>query len=183
MHLFMEVCHTSVRILCQLSRVSHLDQRSDILVLDSALALELVESSAVAAISHRLVLEITFASLVANGAIERVVCQEELHDAFSCLVDERGVGLDNHSRLYRPCAGRHGLRSTLDLDQAHTTTSSNHQLLVVAVSWDGYTGLFAGLDESGAGCSGALGPCLKLHPSFQRLHTFNLNLLAICEAC
>lgn len=139
--------------------LSHLDQRSDVLVLDSALALELVEPSTVATISHRLVLEIAFASLVANGAVERVVRKEELHDTLSRLVDERGVGFDNHSRLYWPRAGCHRLRSTLDLDQAHTTTSSNHQLLVVAVSRNGNSSLFAGLDERGAGCSMALGSC------------------------
>jgi hypothetical protein len=53
--------------------MSYLDQRPDVLVLDCALAFELVEASAVRTISHRLILEITLASLVTNGTVQRVV--------------------------------------------------------------------------------------------------------------
>jgi hypothetical protein len=130
----------------------YLDQRSHVLVLHRTLATNLVETASVATISHRLVLEIALASLVANGAVERVVGEEELHDTLAGLVDERRVGLDYHSRLYRPCAGRHRLGSPLHLNQAHTTTPRNHQLLVVAVARDGGSGLFASLDEGGTGC-------------------------------
>jgi hypothetical protein len=137
-----------------LKRRFYLDQRSNVLVFHSALALDLVESSSVATISHRLVLKITLSSLIANGAVERVVSKEKLHDTFSGLVDEGRVCLDHHSWLYGPCARRNRLGGPLYLDQAHTTTSSNHQLLMVTVSWDGSSGFFAGLDEGGAGCSG-----------------------------
>jgi hypothetical protein len=49
--------------------MSYLDQRPDVLVLNGTLTLELVEASAVRPVSHRLVLEIALASLVANGAV------------------------------------------------------------------------------------------------------------------
>jgi hypothetical protein len=132
--------------------MSYLNQRSDVLVLNRTLALELVEASAVGTVPHRLILEVALASLVANGAVERVVGQQELHDALSSLVNEGRVCLDHHAGLYGPCARGHRLRSPLHLDQAHTATSGNHQLLVVAVSRDGNSGLFAGLDERRTGC-------------------------------
>ena len=140
--------------------VSYLNQRSNVLVLNGALAPELVEASAVRTVSHRLVLEIAFASLVANGAVQGVVGQHELHDALPRLVNEGRACLDYHTGLYGPCARGHGLRSPLHLDQAHAATPGNHQLLVVAVSRDGGSGLFAGLDESRTGYWEASEPCL-----------------------
>lgn len=138
---------------------SYLDQWANVLVLHRTLSFELVEAAAVGTVSHGLILEIALASLVANGAVQRVVGEQELHDALTRLVDERRVGLDDHAGLYRPCARGDWLRSPLHFDQAHTATSSNHQLLVVAVSRDGNSGLVAGLDEGRAGCWGALEPC------------------------
>jgi hypothetical protein len=143
--------------------MSYLDQRPNVLVLYSTLAPHLVESSAVAAISHRLVLEIALASLVANGAVKRMVGEEEFHDTFSCLVDKR-------------------LGSPLHLDQTHTTTSGNHQLLVVAVSRDGGSGLLTRLDEGCTGYEGALGAVLCVHLHGAVLRTFDFHLLSICEA-
>jgi hypothetical protein len=182
MHLFIEVCRMSAHLLSRAHVMSYLDQRPNVLVLYSTLAPHLVESSAVAAISHRLVLEIALASLVANGAVKRMVGEEEFHDTFSCLVDKRRVGLDHHSRLYRPRAGRHRLGSPLHLDQTHTTTSGNHQLLVVAVSRDGGSGLLTRLDEGCTGYEGALGAVLCVHLHGAVLRTFDFHLLSICEA-
>jgi hypothetical protein len=140
---------------------SYLDQWSNVLVLNRALSLELVEAPTVGTVSHGLILEITLASLVANGAVQGVIGKQELHDALTRLVDEGRVGLDNHAGLYRPCARGDWLGSPLHFDQAHSATSSNHQLFVVTVSWDGNSGLVAGLDEGRAGCWGALEPCVQ----------------------
>lgn len=147
----MEVCARQC-VLELLVFGTYLDQRPNVLVLNSTLAANLVEAAAVRAVPHRLVLEIALASLVANGAVEGVVGKQELHDALSRLVDERRVCLDDHAGLDGPCAGRHGLRGPLHLDQAHAATPGNHQLLVVAVSRDGASGLFARLDEGRTGC-------------------------------
>jgi hypothetical protein len=132
-----------------------------------------VEAAAVCTVPHGLILEVALATLITDGAVEGVVGEEELHDALSRLVDKRRVCLDHHTGLYGPCTGRHGLRSPFDLDQAHTTTSSNHQLFVVAVSRDGNSGLFAGLDESRAGCWSALEPCVQMQEGRSRLRTFD----------
>lgn len=130
----------------------YLDQRANILVFDSTLAANLVEPSAVAAVAHRLVLKIALTTLIADGAVKGVVGEEKLHDTLASLVHERRIRLDYHARLDRPRARGDRLGCPLHLNQAHTTTPRNHQLLVVAVSRDGHSGLFAGLDEGRAGC-------------------------------
>jgi hypothetical protein len=129
----------------------HLDKGTNVLVLDGTLATKLVEAATVATISHALILEITLATLVANGAVQGVVGQQELHDTLTGLVDEGRVGLDDHTGLDGPCAGSDGLGGALDLDETHTTVTGDHELLVIAVAGDGGAGLFAGLDEGGAG--------------------------------
>lgn len=129
---------------------AYLDQRSNILVLNSTLSARLVEAASVRTISHALILQVTLATLVANGAVQWVIGQQELHDAFTGLVGQRAVCLDHHAGLNRPRAGCHGLGGALDLDQAHSAVSGNHEFLVVAVAGDGGAGLFAGLDQGRA---------------------------------
>lgn len=162
MHLFMDVWQVSAQRWSASHSASYLDQRANVLVLHSTLAANLVETTAVSAVPHGLVLEIALTTLVANRAVERVVGEEELHDALTRLVDERRVRLDYHAWLHRPRARRDWLGSPLHLDQTHTAVAGNHQLLVVAVSRDGASGLLACLDEGGASCSGASGRALQL---------------------
>jgi hypothetical protein len=152
---------------------SYLDQWSNVLILNRTLSPKLVEAAAVGTVSHGLILEIALTSLVANRAVQRVVGKQKLHDTLTRLVNERRIGLDNHAGLYGPCARGDRLRSPLHLNQAHTATSSNHQLLVVAVSGDGNSGLVAGLDEGRAGCWGALEPLLRAWQDVFRLRTFD----------
>src|SRR6185295_16576509 len=64
-----------------------LDQRAEILVLDSALVLG--EAAGVDAIAHRLVLQVALAALVADRAIQRMVDQQEFHHAFARLLHHR----------------------------------------------------------------------------------------------
>lgn len=151
MHLFIEVCHRVSSNSASQSSHADLDERSNVLIFNSTLAFNLVESSAVGSVSHGLILEIALSTLITDRAVEGVVGQQEFHDALSCLVNERRICLDHHAGLDRPRARGNRLRGPLDLDQAHAATSSNHQLFVVAVSWDGDTGLFASLDQGGAG--------------------------------
>jgi hypothetical protein len=60
-----------------------LDEWPKVFVLDSALAGYFVETRPVRAISHGLILEVAFTTLVTNWTVERVVGKEEFHDAFS----------------------------------------------------------------------------------------------------
>jgi hypothetical protein len=47
--------------------------------------LYIFKSTPVAAKSHALVLEVTFPTLVTNGAIKGMVYEQELHHTFSCF--------------------------------------------------------------------------------------------------
>ena len=112
----MEVCRGQLALSSKSPCVAHLDQWSDVLVLNGTLATDLVETSTVRTVSHGLILEIALASLVANRAVERVVREEEFHNTFSRLVDERRVGLHNHSWLDRPRTGCNGLGGPFHLN-------------------------------------------------------------------
>ena len=57
---------------------------ADVLVLDRALVL--VVAAGVDAVGHGLVLQVAFAALVADRAIERMVDQQEFHHAFARLL-------------------------------------------------------------------------------------------------
>ncbi len=56
-----------------------LDERADIFVFDRALVLGIARS--IDAIAHRLILQVAFAALIADRAIERMVDQQEFHHA------------------------------------------------------------------------------------------------------
>ena len=159
--------------------VAYLDQRANVLVLNGTLALQLVETSSVCTVSHALILQVTLATLVANRAVERVVCQEEFHHALSCLVYLWAVCLNHHAGLHRPRARSHGLGRALNFDQTHSAVSGNHKLLVVAVTGDGRAGLFTGLDERGAGCTIGLALDLRCRGIARVVHTLDGHLLAI----
>ena len=116
-----------------------LDQRPDILVLDGALVL--LEAAAVDAVGHGLVLQVALAALVADGAIERVIDEQELHHPFARLLHHLRLG-EHFRRLAvgtgTQVAHRHGTarlrlgRSALDLDQAHAAIAGDRQPLVEA---------------------------------------------------
>ena len=77
-----------------------------------------------------------------------MICQQELHDAFSGFVCKCRVRLDHHTGLYRPCTGGNRFRRSLNLDQAHTTIPRNHKLLMIAISRYRDAGFLASLNES-----------------------------------
>ena len=116
-HLFIDVCPLSAGDTTRhILILTDLNQGSNVLILDCSLAAQFVESAPITAISHTLILEITFASLVTNGAIEGMVGKQKLHDTFSCLVYEWRICLDFHTGLYRPCAGGDWLGCSFDFD-------------------------------------------------------------------
>jgi hypothetical protein len=51
-----------------------------------------VESSSIGSVSHRLVLQVALSTLVTDGAVERVVGEEELHDSFPARASMREMG-------------------------------------------------------------------------------------------
>jgi hypothetical protein len=116
-----------------------LDQRSDIFVFDRALVLMIARG--IDAEGHRLVLQVAFAALVADRAIQRMVDQQELHHAFPGLLDHRRVGEDFRRLAIRAraqVAHVHGAgslrlgRPALHLDQAHAAIAGDRQPLMEA---------------------------------------------------
>jgi hypothetical protein len=96
-------------------------------------ALVLCEAVVAAAIGHGLVLQIAFAALVADRAIERMIDEQELHHALARLLDEFGGRDDFLIVRRRQCAGSLGLgRPRLHLDQAHPAIAGDGQPLMVA---------------------------------------------------
>ncbi len=78
------------------ARHDGLDQRADIFVLDRALVF--LVAAGIHAIGHGLVLQIAFAALVADRAIERMVDQQEFHHAFARLLHHRRLGVEDFRR-------------------------------------------------------------------------------------
>lgn len=106
-----------------------LDERAQVLVLDSALAGGLVETRAVAAVAHRLILQVALTTPVADGAVERVVRKQELEHALTRLGDDGRLGEDLLTRHRRESARGEGLRRALALDKAHTAVAGNVELV------------------------------------------------------
>ena len=135
------------------TRHDRFDQRPDIFVLDRALVF--LVAAGIHAIGHGLVLQIAFAALIANRAIERMVDQQEFHHAFARLLHHRCLGekllrravfvggevLDAHG------AGGLRLRDALHFDQAHTAIAGDRQPLVETEARDFRARGFAGLEQ------------------------------------
>ena len=114
-------------------------------------ALVLVVAAVALAVSERLVLQVAFAALVADRAIERVVDEQELHHPFARLLHHRRVGenlliVGGGQRAARLRLGRPGLH----LDQAHPAIAGDRQPLVIAEARDLLPRQLARLQHGGA---------------------------------
>src|SRR5690606_32191902 len=113
---------------------------------DSALVLEIARAAT--AIGHRLVLQVAFAALVANRAIERVVDEEELHHPFARLLDHFAVGADFLAVSRGERAGRLRLgRPGLHFDQAHAAIAGDGEPLVITKAGNLLAGQLARLQH------------------------------------
>ncbi len=70
-----------------------LDEWPDIFVLNRALVL--LVTAGIDAVSLRLVLQIAFATLIADRTVKRVIDQQELHHAFARLFHHRRFGVED----------------------------------------------------------------------------------------
>ncbi len=100
-------------------------------------ALHVAEARLGVAVGHRLVLEWTLTTLVADRAIERVVDQQQFDDAVLRLLgNRRGVlRLHDHALGDRGGARRHGLLLALDLDEALPAGADRVEQRVFAEPW------------------------------------------------
>ncbi len=94
------------------------DQRRELQGLDEmALGLDVARDAAAPAEGD--VLQRALAALVAHGAVERVVDQQELHDRLLRGLHALGLRVHDHAVLDRRGAARLQLGDALDFDQAH----------------------------------------------------------------
>jgi len=105
-------------------------QRAEVLVHHDALLFRVARAAR--AVAHRQVLQLAFAALVADRAVERVVDEQELHHPLLRLHGQLGVRPHLHAVGDRRRAGRQRLGRLLDLHQAHAAVGRDGQLLVVA---------------------------------------------------
>ncbi len=108
----------------------HADQRADVLVEDDALFFLVARGRA--AVADGQVLQLAFAALVADRAVQRVVDQQELHHRLLRLDRLVALGAHDHALRHRRGAGRHRLGRLLHVDQAHAAVGRDAEFLVIA---------------------------------------------------
>ena len=89
-------------------------------------------------VGQRLVLKRTFATLVAHGAVERVVGQQELQDTVLGLLDLLALRVDDHAFTDLDVTGglQRGATGTIDFNETHATDTDGLHARVVAKAWD-----------------------------------------------
>ena len=102
------------------------------------------------------VLQLALAAGVADGAVERMVAEQQLQGGLAGLGDLGGLGLDDHAFGDRGGAGGLELRHLLDADDAHAAGGLQREAGVVTEGGDLDAGGLAGLDEQRARGGGDL---------------------------
>jgi hypothetical protein len=126
----------------------HADQGADVLVEDDALFLGVAALHRTVADGH--VLQLAFAALVADGAVQGVVDEEELHHTLLGLHRQFGMGEHLHPVGDRGGTSREGLRRLLHLHQAHAAVGGNGEFLVVAEMRNVHPHLLRGIHHRAA---------------------------------
>ncbi len=96
------------------------------------------------------VLQFALAAFVADGAIERMVGEEEFERGLAGGCYLRGFGADDHAFGNRKRAGGHQLRHLLDFDQAHAAGGLQGEAFVIAEGGDFDAVLLGGVDHERA---------------------------------
>ena len=119
-------------------------------------ALRFAVATEINAIGHSLILQVAFATLVTDRAIQWVVDQQEFHDAFTRLFHHGRVRADLRrlafgartqiTHLHGTGGSRLG-RAAYNLNKAHPAVTGNRQTFVIAKTRDFDTGHFTGLNQ------------------------------------
>ena len=101
------------------------------------------------AVGHGLILERTFAALVTDGTVKRMIREQELEDSVLCfLCDCRfGIGLHAGGALDHAAGLKRWPATCVDLDQTHTAHTNWLHALVVTEARNVGAGAFGGIDE------------------------------------
>ena len=78
------------------------------------------------------ILQLTFTTLIADRAIQRMIDQQKLHDFFLGLDRLVALGAHDHAGRDRRGAGRQRLGRLFHLDQTHAAIGRNRQFFVIA---------------------------------------------------
>jgi hypothetical protein len=116
-----------------------------VFVLDRAFVF--VVAAGVEAVVVGVVLEVALAALVADGAVQGVVGQQELHDAAAGVAGGFGVCVNLHGGGDLGAAGGDRFGALLDLDQTHAAVAGYFQAFVVAEAGDLDAVLLSGLED------------------------------------
>ncbi len=90
------------------------------------------EAAGIRAVAEDHVLQFALAALVADGAIQRVIGQEEFQHIFAGLAHLFGLGADDHAFRRNHGAGGLELGHLLDFDKAHAAGGLERQPWVIA---------------------------------------------------
>ena len=93
------------------------------------------------------VLQFALAALVADRAIERMVCEQEFEGSFARLDDGGRFGPDHHAFGHRDHAGGHQFRRLFNLHQTHAAGRLERHAFVVAECRNLNAGQFGGVDQ------------------------------------
>ena len=106
------------------------NQRPEVLVGNHALWF--IVARAGASVANGEILQLAFASLVADRAVERMIDQQKLHHAFLRRDRDLGMRVDPHAFGHRRGASRQRLGRLLHLHQTHAAVRGNRELAVIA---------------------------------------------------
>ena len=120
-----------------------LDQRTHVLFRDGAFQLKITAGAG--PVGHGLILQITFAALIADRAIQRMIDKKEFHRPFSAFLHLLAVSMDDHAIACRHRTGSDQLWRLFHLHQTHAAISGNGQALVIAETRNFRSRLFTGL--------------------------------------
>ena len=143
--------HADAAVAEDAARAVEVDDRRPLLLF--AVVLGLGVEAVGGAILEGHVLQLALAAGIADGAVERMVAEQQLQRGFAGLGDLGRLGLDDHALGDRRSAGGLELGHLLDADDAHAAGGLQREAGVVTEGGDLDAGGLAGLDEQGA-CGG-----------------------------
>ena len=157
----------------------HADERADIFVEHHTLFF--VEAGGTAAITYSQVLQLTLATLVAYGAIKRVVDEQKLHDRLLRLDGTLRFGVHDHALRHRRCTSWHGFGGFFDIDQTHAAIGRNAEFLVIAKMRNESARLFGSLNHHTAfGDLHCLAVDLKFNHVLCRAYVYAETMQVLC---
>ncbi|MNX92681.1 hypothetical protein D3C86_1248310 [compost metagenome] len=106
------------------------NQRTQVLVEDDALFLLVTRGRA--AVAHGQILQLAFAALIADRAVERVIDEQEFHHRLLSGAGLLRAGVDDHAVGHGRGAGGERLGRFFHFNQAHPAVRRDGQFLVVA---------------------------------------------------